>query len=156
MASTEFTIRFKNKISKVGKLGLIPFETSNAIEKSELPESKVHIPLSSISSSHLRAVKIDRSVLSQSKSPISDHYTTEKLLGNLIFPGINRTPMRSGKAMSRSKSPVMIRNCTELQNKSHVETIRSNIKLPRINSGMQKFKERIYPKMKSLYNNYQN
>lgn len=43
MASNEFITRFKNKTFLLGKAGLLPVINQNAINKSVVPSSKLHI-----------------------------------------------------------------------------------------------------------------
>jgi hypothetical protein len=44
-SQTSLTNRFKNKVEKLGKHGIFALNSSHPIDKSDIPESKIHHPL---------------------------------------------------------------------------------------------------------------
>ena len=134
MATLSFTNRFRNKIEKIGKEGITSLNASNPIEKSEIPESKLHKPLLKVRPS---ASKLMISSKLQESDKISQVSTTNSYRSITPFkglPSIRISPTRILEYSSRSKSPLDISE-SYLNKEGSQENSFSCVKLPRINSG---------------------
>lgn len=151
MASLEFTKRFKNKAKVVGREGILAIHFSNAIEKTELPITKLHGYQDIKGFPSAKSAYILNKYSPKSKSPLT------KVFQQTVYPipscnlTSNKTPGPYERTLaSRSKSPILLKHFDTFHEKISHDMNSQSIKFPRINSGMKCIKKRLEGKIKFL------
>jgi hypothetical protein len=145
MSTQSFAFRFKNKIVKLGKDGLIPLNASNPIDKTELPESKLHQPvLGSLPSApkimiSTKAVEIDNQLTSKSYRSLTPY----KLL-----PQLRNSPIRGKDSQGRDFSTIKMLDRSARLEEDDKSASNSCVKLPRINSGTNNVRKALRSKVR--------
>lgn len=142
MANLEFNNRFKNKLNTLGKTGFLQVDPTNAVNKQEVPERKMHKFSSILTSSQSITTVIGKKPNLLSQSPISSvvHGHFPGSYSNL--PSLNPSPLKQRNTRdSNSKSPILIRYQFDLTQKHPANLANSYAKLPKIHKKIstQKF-----------------
>lgn len=130
MAFSSFTNRFKNRFEVIGKNGISSLNIANPIEKTEVPESKIHPPLLKMMPSGSKL--IISSKLDTDKSQVISSKSLRSVTPYKGLPSVRISPARLLEITSRSKSPLDNRG---LHKETSQESSYSCVKLPRIYSG---------------------
>jgi hypothetical protein len=137
MASNDFISRFKNKTFLMGKLGLMPVAFTNAIDKSEVPSSKIHETSLSPEKRGSETTLVLRPLLPIQLSRNGSHKPTMK-------QGLSSKSPLPVSYTNRSKSP--FENASELILKG------SHSRLPRISVGIEKSQVKVMKKLITTIN----
>ena len=139
MASLEFSNRFKNKLNKIGKEGLPIIDSSNAIEKSEVPASKSHSIYKKIEPLLTKSMIASQFYNSRSKSPAFNIINSNNNGTLVSLPSLDISPNKNtGIYLSRSKSPIVIRGVYNPKEENLPVISNSLARLPRIQSIIKK------------------
>ncbi|OMJ94856.1 hypothetical protein SteCoe_1882 [Stentor coeruleus] len=150
MASLTFASRFKNKIEKLGKNGIIPLNKSNFIEKTEIPLSKIHQPLLKFLPSNSKAI-ITQSISQEDKiKKITNTKYFRSYTPIRNYPVSRISPSLLGENVKRSLSPYRLQ-----EGRVYTEPINSQDplpcpKLPRINSGSYNLRDHLKNRIKHI------
>ena len=140
MASNDFLSRFKNKTFLLGKSGLMPVSSTNAINKSQIPQNKVHeassSPSKAISSPNFLPKLPTRSI----PSPLTRNFSHKSTIKTKYN---SKSPLPVSYT-NRSKSP--IENASELILKGSFK------RLPRNNGNIEQQGAKIMRKLMDTIN----
>ena len=136
MASFSFKKRFKDKIDRIGKDGVPEIDSYKAIEKQDIPESKIHMPFSRLMPPPIKIMITSKLSTSQRMTPESNNIIYRSISPYKFFPQVKLSPVRNFETYSsRSKSPLQSNPTPEPD--KHLDISASCVKLPRINSGLK-------------------
>jgi hypothetical protein len=136
MASYEFNARFKNKSNRIGKNGLISLNSFKAIEKSLIPENKLHTPITKWPTP-LKLI-ISQKILESSNKTPEPFYSSAANSSIKMLPRINVSPLKTENTrLSRSKSPLESIYNDTYNDQTAKDITKSCFKLPHISSGIK-------------------
>ncbi|OMJ66787.1 hypothetical protein SteCoe_36249 [Stentor coeruleus] len=151
MASLEFTKRFQNKAKVVGRDGILAMHFSNAIEKTELPVTKIH------GYQEIKGIPTAKSAYILNKYSPKNRSPLAKVFQQTVYqtPNCNLTSNKTPgpyerTLVSRSKSPILLKHFDTFHDKTSNDLNLQYFKFPRINSGMKCIKKRLDGKIKFL------
>ena len=141
MASFGFKSRFKNKIDKIGRDGISGMDSFKAIEKDDIPESKIHIPYSKLIPSGIKGMIPSKLSSSQNMLPRNNLVSQRCRTPYKILPQGRSSPFRVLDTFtSESKSPLNCNSNSLHQQDKSTGFSASSVKLPRIRSGIKNFR----------------
>jgi hypothetical protein len=153
MSTLSFTKRFKNKIDKLGRDGITHLNASHPIDKSDIPERKIHQPFLRLLPSNSK-VLITHKVNKEDNSGEGKSIIFRSSTPNGALPQIRTSPNRNEEKFSRSKSPVFIREGIIYTEPERIDTSISCPKLPKLTPGQYNIREHIKRKLKFTMKKY--
>jgi hypothetical protein len=136
MNSSGFALRFKNKAKIIGKEGVFNGELVNAIDKSELPEFKIH-KNSNLSRGSPTDINVQRSCNLPRLPMSTGRSSSTKKVESCSRIRFNRSPLlNNAENILRSVSPTLLRKVTILSSSNEKESNHHDSKFLRIGTGL--------------------
>ncbi|OMJ94271.1 hypothetical protein SteCoe_2612 [Stentor coeruleus] len=153
MSTLSFTKRFKNKIDKLGRDGFVYLNASNPIDKSDIPARKIHQPFLRLLPSNSK-VLITQKVIKEDNSVEGKSINFRSVTPDNALPQIRVSPIRNKEKISKSKSPVYVREGIIYNETEHIDTSISCPKLPKIIPPQYSIRDHIRRKLKLTMKKY--